>query len=148
MPSLQGSTLSVGTAKYTSEYHKAINSPEKYTTIDVDVKRAEYGSPSRHIVADLVEYDFGSEQFDNVLLFGLFGLHNSNTNDLSMIAAVHKKAYYLIKKGGMLLCGYGTVARPSDDWRKLFMQYPFILFNRLTIKLMGPNFIWQGWKKK
>lgn len=151
LPTLKGSVLYVGVGTFTAFYHKLVKNPELFHTLDALKKVAQYGSPYGHAICDLRDFEPQEEQYDHVALYGVFGFGPkadpptvvTNKNDLKKCL---RAADSLLKPGGTLLIGTGTIERPVEFWEELVDLE--LIDNGYTIKQFkqGDCCIW--WLKK
>ncbi len=150
LPQLQGRTLFVGVNYYTNFYHLLTKDPELFETIDVDDVRVEDGSPIKHYVGNILDFEHCGYLYDNVCLFGVLG----HADDWEVIK--HKdgivqcieKLDSLVKPGGTLLLGPANQCFSFDWWDAeiynslpLFNNYSCLLQQKIDI-----NYIWYGRK--
>ena len=157
LPSLSGRVLSVGVGSYTTEYYLLTKNPELFETVDHDMEKALFGSPSGHYTMDFLEF-YSPYLYDHVCLYGMLGFplvtptsFYSIVDDPSIKMAI-KHAHDLLKVGGTLLLGpsWGIVPGQSIDfWINTFTA---LLSDKYEVIFLGAgpitdNVIWWGIKK-
>jgi hypothetical protein len=147
---LSGKTLFVGVNYYTDFYHLLTKDPENFETIDVDENRVYDGSPNKHYVGNILDFESQGYLYDNVCLFGVLG----HADDWEVIK--HKdgivqcieKLDSLVKPGGTLMLGPANQCFTFDWWDNeiynslnLFKKYSTIEKKKIDI-----NYVWYGRK--
>jgi len=120
LPSLSGSVLYVGVAYYTDFYHTMVKNPELFTTVDVDIKAAPFGSPYGHYVDEIeVFLDSTDKKYDHISIFGLFGQKHSVIKDEATIIRIFNKCCDHIKCGGTISFGAAVESLSIEQIRKI-----------------------------
>lgn len=117
--------LFVGTHWYTKRYNSVFVT-KSFTTIDIDPKRAVYGS-DRHIVTSLEEIAcyFKPDSLDVIVCNGVMGW---GLNEKKAINHALKECCKVLKKGGILILG----------WNNTKFRCPFPLHSLNSLSLFSP----------
>ena len=104
-PSLEGSVLQVGVARYTDFYHTLVKCPSQFITVDVNFEVAKYGSPYGHYIDSAQSFLSQTDKvFDNIVLYGIFGQKHTIIDKRQIMDIVDVSCENL-RDGGTLLVG-------------------------------------------
>jgi len=115
LPQLSGEVLYVGVNYYTDFYHELVKDPSLFTTVDMDVKVAKYGSPYNHYVDNIEDFLEYADQYNHISVFGLFGCGHSVIKDRKVILGILNKCYDHVKDGGTIHFGTSTDILSVED---------------------------------
>jgi len=123
LPSLRGSVLFVGVRKYNAGYHKLVQDPELFETVDPDTKQAKFGAPYHHpcTAEELID---GGYCYDHIAAFGLVGCPDSRLREWDDIVTMIKTLATGTTK--TLMFGASTDTIPvSCLWRMFEEAIPY-----------------------
>lgn len=116
LPTLSGDVLFVGVQAYTDFYH--LLAPQAhFTTVDVNPMVAQFGSPHRHFVGTLDDlFDDDLEPYDNIILYGLFGLDESYIKEPFEIQTLLVRCVLHLRNDGRVLFANSTDTMDADQF--------------------------------
>lgn len=148
LPTLKGKTLFVGVNYYTNFYHLLTKDPELFETLDCVEARIEDGSPNKHYVCNVLDFQNQGYLYDNVCCFGVLG-HNDDWEVIRNKEEVIKCIQLLdeqVKPGGTLLLGPANQAFAFDWWDEIYRLPLFQKYTQLMMKKIDINYVWYGRK--
>lgn len=149
LPTLAGRVLFVGVNYYTDFYHRLVQKPELFETVDILESAIEHGSPYKHYVCNIMDFKNEGYVYENVCFFGIIG-HGTDWDIIKQQEEIIKCISILdslVQVGGTLLLGPATITTGNEFWETIF-NLP-ILKNRYDIKMckkIDINYIWYGQK--
>lgn len=150
LPTLSGATLFVGVNYYTDFYHHLTKDPEKFETLDILDTVIPHGSPYKHYVGNILDFESQGYLYDNVCFFGILG-HADDWDILKSgdeAVATIKLLHQLVKPGGTLLLGPAANNHFNMDfWDKVYAMVESYGYEILLKKRIDINYVWYGRKR-
>ena len=148
LPNLKGTILYVGVAEYTHHYESLAKNSTEFYTLDYEEVSNNCKSSTKHFKMNFLDLP-DDQKFDNISLYGLFGIGHSWTNDLDVIDRIHEKATRHLNKGGTLMLGprwrsmtWGS--ETEDIILKMFDKDFLNDFKLIELSKLGSNIIYYG----
>lgn len=150
LSTLTGRTLFVGVNYYTDFYHRLTQTPEKFETLDILETVIEHGSPYKHYVCNILDFEQQGYLYDNVCFFGILGHYDDwdiikkEDEAIKTIKLLHN----LVEPGGTLLIGPAANNHFNMDfWDEVYNLPELSGYDVIMKKKIDINYIWYGRKK-
>ena len=157
LSSLSGRVLFVGVQVYNSTLYTKVKDPELFETIDEKPHMAEYGSPFKHHVGNIMNLE-PPGKYHHICFFGIFGFPRGgdypgekgyyfNTNE--DVAKGLNKLDSMIEVGGTLQfsADYKREEFTPEYWLNVFRNDETLKkYKIITLGISSSNLIWWGQK--
>jgi hypothetical protein len=153
LPTCSGSMLYIGVGSYTVFYPYRTQTPSLFETIDYLAERAQFGSPFKHHVQDILLFQ-PEHLYNNVSFFGILGYPVEKYAPFITNESIHQaleKIHSLVKIGGVLQIGANYYDREPftiDFWMQKFEEHYAEKYKILLLGRSPLSLIWVGEKLK
>jgi len=147
LPGCSGCMLYIGVGSYTINYPSLTQTPELFETIDCLEERAQFGSPFKHHVADILQFQ-PDELYDHVSFFGILGYYQLKYAPFITDESIHQvleKIHSFVKVGGVLQIGanfYDKDPYTIDFWMHKFEEHYANKYEVVSLGLSPLSIIW------
>jgi hypothetical protein len=151
LPTCSGRMLFIGVGSYTVNYPYYTKTPSLFETIDCLEERAQYGSPFKHHVSDLLLFE-PEYLYDQVSFFGILGYPVLKYAPFITDESIHQvleKVHSFVKIGGVLQIGANYSDKEpytTQFWLQKFKEHYEKKYTTLSLVLSPLSVIWVGKK--